>query len=661
MKRLAACVLAATVAAGLACSSEPRAGLPQKLVILGFDGMDPDLTARWMKEGKLPTFRKLAAAGGFHRLETTHAPNSAAVWASFATGVNPGKHRVFDLLTHDPKTYVPSMAMVARKPGSFLLNYVPVARPTITSTRAGTSFWITAGLAGVRSSILAVPVTFPPEQVPNGELLAGLPLPDIRGSIGTYHYFATDVSQSEEGPTEFGGVVQRLAFRGRVAEARLLGPPNPVAAQNGRAEDLRLPFTINWNHEARSANIEIQGQTIHLIERQWSRWVDLDFNVNLLAGTRGMAQFYLIRAGQDLQLYVSPVHWHPASAPADMSSPPAFARELYDRLGPYRTLGWPAAAWALNEGRIDEAAFMEDLERAFSDRAETILNRVDAKNWDLLVGAIEATDRVQHMMWRLIDRAHPMYDAELAKIHGTAIEKMYRRADLFAGELLQHVDPGTTLMIVSGHGFHPFRWSVNLNSWLVERGYMTLGADMPARTTLHDLSGGATFWENVDWANTRAYSMGLGQVFVNLEGRAGQGIVSEGEEYDQLLDSLIIDLMNFLDPRTQDRVVANVYKRGEIYSGPYVSDAADLLVSLESGYRISWQTALGGTPTGIVELNMTKWSGDHGSSDYKTTAGVLITNRRVTVETTRVIDIAATVLKHFGVTIPADLDGRPLF
>ena len=75
-----------------------------------------------------------------------------------------------------------------------------------------------------------------------------------------------------------------------------------------------------------------------------------------------------------------------------MSFPDAFAAELFDRLGPYRTLGWPEATWLLNEERIDEAAFMEDLEKAFDDRAEVILNRATSRNWDLLVGVIETTD-----------------------------------------------------------------------------------------------------------------------------------------------------------------------------------------------------------------------------------------------------------------------------
>jgi predicted AlkP superfamily phosphohydrolase/phosphomutase len=661
VKRLAVCVLAAVLAAVLACSSSPRSTYSQKLVILGFDGMDPDLAERWMKEGKLPTFAKLAAEGGLHRLETSHSPESPTAWASFATGVNAGKHNIYDFLVRDTTTYLPDLAMVKREPARFLFNYLPIRAPKLSSTRGGTSFWVTAGQAGVRSSILTVPVTFPPEDVPNGELLAGLPLPDIRGTMGTFYYFATDLSRYEEGNTEFGGILKRLVFQGNTAQAEIIGPPNPIARQQGRDEDVNIPFTVQWNHEARTANIDIQGETLHLSEREWSRWVNLDFRVNMFVRLHGMAQFYLIKAGQDLQLYVSPVNWHPNNPPVAMSSPPAFAADLYERMGPYRTLGWPEATWPLNEERIDEATFMEDLDKAFDDRAETILNRIDAKNWDLLVGVIETTDRVQHMMWRLIDPQHPMYDAELARVHGSAIEKMYRRADTFVGEVLKHLDRGTTVMIVSDHGFHPFRWSVNVNTWLVERGYMYLQGQVPGEKKLDDLFGGGTFWENVDWSRTRAYSMGLGQIYVNLKGREGKGIVNEGQEYEQLLDSLIIDLMNFLDPGTQQRVVAGVYKRSEAYNGPYFKDAADLQIGLESGYRTSWQTALGGAPPEVIEPNMKKWSGDHGSFDYKTTEGILITNRRTTSDATRIIDIAPTVLKYFGLSIPADLDGKPLF
>src|SRR6185436_12879934 len=178
-------------------------------------------------------------------------------------------------------------------------------------------------------------------------------------------------------------------FDGDVAQTELVGPPNPIVRQQLRAaraktpltefdkmkiaelearEDVRLPLTVHWNRAARSATVDLGDSTIHLAEHQWSKWIDLDFSINMLVRVHGMAQLYLIHAGPELQLYVSPVNWRPDHPPAPMSSPPSFAADLYERLGPFRTLGWAEATWPLNEDRIDEKTFMEDLYRAFDDR-----------------------------------------------------------------------------------------------------------------------------------------------------------------------------------------------------------------------------------------------------------------------------------------------------
>jgi predicted AlkP superfamily phosphohydrolase/phosphomutase len=681
MRRLVLLVAALAIAAAPACRTAPSGTGPRKLVILGFGGLDPDLVERWMGEDKLPHLAQLAAQGGLHRLETTHSPESAMAWASFATGMNAGRHNTYDVLVRDPATYAPDVGMVAHEPPRFLFDTFPMARPRIRSTRAGTSFWVTAGRAGVRSSILMVPITFPPEPVPNGELLSGLPLPDIRGTSGTYSYFATDLSEHDAGPTEFGGLLSPLVFQGSEAHAELVGPPNPIVRQQLRAlgeqasrseadeaafqtleaqADVRVPFTVTWNREVRTANVDIQGQTVHLGEQQWSRWVDLEFRVNLFVRLRGMTQMYLATAGEELRLYVSPVNWHPDAPPAPMSSPASFARDMYERLGHYRTLGWAEATSALTDERLDEKAFLDDMERAFEDRAQVILSRIDARNWDLLVGVIESPDRVQHMMWRLIDPQHPMYHAELARLYGGAIEDVYRRADAFLGDVLARIDDDTTVLVVSDHGFHSFRHAVHLNSWLVQQGYMTLTGQAAGDETPDDSAGG-TSWAHVDWSRTRAYAMGSGQIYVNQQGREGQGVVAPGADSVALVDEIAAALVEMRDPRTGARVVRNAYKRDDIYHGPHVGDAPDLQVGLESGYRTSWQTALGGAPPRLIEPNLRKWSGDHAGVDFETTAGVLISGIRPTSARTRIIDIAPTVLKFFGIAIPDDIDGQAIF
>jgi predicted AlkP superfamily phosphohydrolase/phosphomutase len=310
---------------------------------------------------------------------------------------------------------------------------------------------------------------------------------------------------------------------------------------------------------------------------------------------------------------------------------------------------------------MDEATFMEDLYRAFDDRAQVILNRLDARDWDLLVGVIESTDRVQHMMWRLIDEKHPMYDSAMAAKFGDSILQVYRRADQFVGEVAQRLEPGTQVLIVSDHGFHSWRKAVNLNTWLVQQGYMTLQGQEPGEKKLDDLFGGGTFWENVDWTHTRAYAMGLGQIYFNLRGREARGIVSPGAEAKQLADELSARLLTMKDPDDGSPIIRAVYKRDDVYSGEYLENASELQVGMEDGYRVSWQTTLGGSPQGIVYPNMKKWSGDHGGYDYATTAGVLISSRPIAGQSPSIVDIAPTVLKYFGLTIPKDIDGKPLF
>jgi len=685
VKRTLLALLVVSLPFAPACGpARPPEKFKQKLVILGFDGMDPKLVQRWMDDGKLPNIRKLAARGsGVRALGTTHSPESPTAWASFATGVNAGKHNIYDFLVRDTSNYLPDLGMVHFEPPHFVLNYIPISKPVVESIRGGTSFWVTAGQAGVRSSMLTVPVTFPPEEVPNGELLSGLPLPDIRRTMGTFYYFGTDLSRYEEGNTEFGGILKRLVFDGEVAHTELVGPPNPIVKQQLREararppaqltdidkmkiaelearEDVRLPVTIHWNKAERSATIEVGDNSIHLGEHQWSKWINLDFTINMLLRVHGMAQLYLIGAGPELQLYISPVNWKPDNPPAPMSSPASLSADLYERLGPYRTLGWAEATWPLNEDRIDEKTFMDDLYRAFDDRAQVILQRIDAKQWDLIVGVIESTDRVQHMMWRLIDPAHPMYDKALAARFGDAIERVYRKCDDFIGEVVSRIDPGTPVLIVSDHGFHSFRQSVNLNTWLVQEGFMAIQGQQPGEKKLKDLFGGGTFWENVDWSRTRAYAMGLGQIYVNLKGREGRGIVSP-EESNSVQDALVGRLLTMTDPKTGAKMVDAVYKRDDIYKGSFLKNASELQVGLADGYRVSWQSTLGGSPPGLVYPNMKKWSGDHGSFDYKQTAGTLISSRQVGARPADIMDIAPTVLQYFGVPIPPDIAGKPIF
>ena len=658
----AALLLAAAISP--ACSSArapqtPERRAPQRVAVLGFDGMDPKLARRFMDEGKLPNLKALGESGTFATLGSTQPSESPTAWSSFATGVNPGKHDIYDFLVRDVATYLPDFAMVKTEPPAFRWGWFQTRPPRAVSTRGGTSFWVHAGRHGIPTRVLTVPVTYPPEGVPHGRLLSGLPLPDVRGTLGTFQFWGTDLSSFEEGAAEFGGFLRRLAFEDGVARTLLKGPQNPLAT----GHDLELPLTVRWSQGTPAAELEVAGTRVTLRRGEWSAWVPLAFKVTPFVRVHGMTQFHLVRADLDLQIYASPVNYDPRQEPPlPISHPDGFAAELAGRLGVFRTLGWAESAdKALQEGRLDEAAFLYDADRAFDDRQRLILDGVARDDWDLLVAAVETTDRVSHMMWRLIDPRHPMHDAALAARHGDAIEKVYRRADDLVGQVRKRLPPGAVLLVMSDHGFHSFRRSVNLNTWLAQNGYLAFqGQEAVPPADVASLAGRGRFFEGVDWSRTRAYALGLGQIYFNLRGREAQGIVPEGAAYAALQEEMARRLLALADPATGRPVMRAVYRRDDVYAGPYLRNAPDLQAGFDEGYRVGWNDTTGGIERSVVEDNQRRWSGDHCATAAEISGGVLFANRAIASPEPNILDLAPTVLQLLGVPLPGDLDGRPL-
>ena len=352
----------------------------------------------------------------------------------------------------------------------------------------------------------------------------------------------------------------------------------------------------------------------------------------------------------------------PRDPPTAISKPDSFAPELAEKIGLYRTLGWAESAdKPLNEGRLDEAEFLYDSDRAMDDREKIILESLKRDDWDLFVAAIETTDRVSHMMWRLIDPRHPMYDKDLAAKYGDSIEKVYRRADDFVGRVRQKVPKDALFMVMSDHGFHSFRREVNLNTWLVQNGYMVRARAGHREERCSDLFGRGKFFEGVDWSKTRAYAVGLGQIYFNLKGRESKGIVSAGEEYRQLQEEIRSKLVTLTDPETGERIFSDVYRRDDIYKGEYLQMAPDLQVGFLDGYRVGWQDTLGTIRRAVVENNNKKWSGDHCATATEISHGVFFSNRKIATDEPSIMDLAPSILKQLEAPIPADYDGKPLW
>lgn len=630
-----------------------------QVVVLGFDGADPDLLSKWMKEGKLPNLARLAETGTFKPLGTTNPPESPVAWATFATGLNPGGTGIFDFLKRDPQTYLPELALVSREKAKFLFGLIPIKPPKVTNERSGVPFYKAVADAGFKTTVIRMPLEFPPTELPGGKLWAGLGVPDIRATWGTFFYFGSDLTQWDVGDTEFGGKLVRLEVNDNEAKAEVEGPVDPTADSYKR---IAVPVEFKVSPEGNAVTISLGGRTETIAEGHWSDWFHVKFRITPFLSVRAIGRFYALQLSPDLRLYMSPLNLDPESPPLAISSPPNFTAELVKKHGLIKTLGWWHDTWALNEEKIDEGVFLEDTFRTMDSQAAITLDELKNDPPSLMVSVFTATDSVSHMFFRLIDPLHPRYDAELAAKYGDAILKTYERMDRVVGDVEKVMKPEGTLIIVSDHGFHTWRKGFNTNTWLAQNGYMALKNAAAEEKTynLDQLFGQGSFFPNTDWSRTKAYALGLGQVYLNLRGREKSGILDLGPETDRLLEEIRRKLLAVEDPDTHQPVIQNVYLGSEIFQGPRMAEAPDMQIDFRDGYRTSWQTALGALPSGIVVANMKKWSGDHCASDPSDTAGIFLSNRIVTTISPSIFDVAPTVVKILGVPPPGKLDGQAL-
>jgi predicted AlkP superfamily phosphohydrolase/phosphomutase len=274
----------------------------------------------------------------------------------------------------------------------------------------------------------------------------------------------------------------------------------------------------------------------------------------------------------------------------------------------------PEETWSLNEGLISDSAYLDMVKTILAEREAMLFDTLTQDDSELIVVVFVQTDRVSHMFYRGLDEQHPLHAAASNEARG-AIEWIYGEADRIVGRTMNALGPDDRLVILSDHGFNPFRRSVNLNRWLVEQGFMTLKAGQPSSESL---------FSNVDWTRSRAYAIGLNGIYLNIKGRERLGIV-RAEQIDQVASEISTKLRDFVDPDNGMPVVLSIYRAEELYSGNELKDAPDLIIGYAEGFRASWQTALGGVPMPIVEDNLKNWSGDH-CVDPSLVPGVLFTS-----------------------------------
>ena len=319
----------------------------------------------------------------------------------------------------------------------------------------------------------------------------------------------------------------------------------------------------------------------------------------------------------------------------------------------FSTLGMAEDHNALNNGRLDESAYLQHCELVLAERERLMRFELDRFTEGFFFMLYDTPDRVQHMMWRFRDREHPGFEPDLSPELSTRIEEHYRRCDALLSVVLDKVDENTLLIILSDHGFGTFRRAFDTNTWLWQNRLLALkNGHKPGE----DLSEG---FSDVDWSKTYAYAIGLGGIYLNFKGRERCGILEEGAEAERVRNAIQAGLDEFPDREVQRPAIRSVSRREQLYSGKFVRNAPDLLVNFNPGFRVSWRTAVGGFANSLLEDNKRRWSGDH-IVDPESVPGILFMNRVACRNHAQMVDLAPTILNYLGVTVPQFMEGKSL-
>lgn len=589
----------------------------------------------------MPNLARLRETGGFARLITTTPAQTPVAWSTFATGCNPGGHGIFDFIRRNPRTYLPDLALNRYEQKNMFLP------PRAVNLRRGTPVWELLGARDIGSTVLRCPCTYPPDAL-LGQMLSGMGVPDVRGGLGTSTFYTSNPSAVSR---ESESLVRLPRGKGETVATHLIGPRNLKTGS-----DLQMEIAILLDPVGRRVVIHSSGspEKLEVPLQSWSDWLRVKFKHGLLQSVRGLVRFHLLSLEPELELYASPINFDPDLPLYPISAPPGFAGDLAWRIGPYHTTGMAEDTSGLNNERISEEAFLDQCANVWREREAMMTLALERFESGLFYVLFDTPDRIQHMFWRFREPDHPAHrGTPPGHRFAAVIEECYRHCDAVVGKVLPAVDDQTLLIVLSDHGFNSFRRGVHLNTWLHDRGFLALRDGVRPGDDAGDLL------RHVDWQRTKAYALGLSGIFLNLEDREEQGIVS-ADESDTIKTAIARGLADLRDEeRNGVRAIRGVRPREDVYHGPYLEEAPDLVVNFASGYRVSWSSSMGGVAGGHIEDNVKKWSGDH-IIDPDLVSGVLFMNRPFRGDGARLLDLAPTITAALGVPKGPAMEGESL-
>jgi predicted AlkP superfamily phosphohydrolase/phosphomutase len=525
---------------------------------------------------------------------------------------------MFDFVHRDPKTLQPFSSMSRSESprwtlplGPYLL---PLSSSRVISMRRGTPFWQVLAEDGVPVTVIRMPTNYPPVQA--GEALSGMGTPDLRGTLGTFSFYTDDPEELSRDVS--GGRIIKVHIEEGHAVLRAEGSPNTLRKDQAFAS---VDLTVDVDRDAAVARLSVGAENIILRQGEWSEWMAADFPlIPHFSSVRGTFRVFAKQLHPRFELYVSPVNIDPLSPVLPISAPSGWSRTVALEIGRFFTLGIPEDTSALRQHVFTMNEFRVQGHLVFED--ERTLLRYSLRHFTrgLLFFYFSSIDQNSHMLWG-------RHEPELLEV--------YRAVDECIGEVMKR-EPDAEIIVLSDHGFTTFDRAVHLNSWLKDRGFLTLTGQPGDDTTLND----------VDWRSTEAYAIGLNGLYINRKGREGQGTVAPGKQSQALLANLKEQLLAWRDPVGGKQIVESVYEEKPAPENAAV--APDLIVGYGRGYRASWQTALGGTPVLEIEDNRDAWIADHCINPADV-PGVFVTSGKNWPYAASIRDVAGLILDFFDV------------
>ena len=620
--------------------------ISSKVLVLGMDGMDPGLIRRFVAEGIMPNFKKLIASGQFGDLQTTMPPHSPVAWSSFITGCNPGGHGIYDFIHRDPSSFTPYMSTSRSFDSTSEVKVgpwtIPLSSGRVELMRKGPAFWNLLAERDIPSTIVQIPANFPvaPSEV---NALSGMGTPDLLGSYGTCTYITDTTVENAAALT--GTKVVKVAAMNHVFTANLEGPKNSLRADRASST---IEIKIRRDPYEPVLKLNLQSHELILKQGEWSEWIPLSFPLMpMFASVGGMVRIYIKEVHPRLKIYVSPINVDPMEPSLPICSPSSYSRELSQAVGRFYTQGFPADQKALSEGILTDDEYLTQAHLVLDENMRMFEHELSRFHEGVFFFYFSSIDQNCHMLLRTMDPAHPLYRPDASDAVKNAVRGFYQRMDVALGRAMERIDSSTTLYALSDHGFAPFTREFNLNTWLYKEGYLAL--------TDESKVGEGEFFQHVDWSRTKAYGLGINGLYINVEGRDKFGSVKP-EDVSRVASEIAQKLPTVRDPRNGAPIITQAYNSHKLYSGPFVDLAPDIIVGYQRSYRSSDETVLGKIPHELVGDRTNLWSADH-CMDPAVVPGMLISNKSWKHPKPGLWDMAPTILSHFGIARPKEMDG----